>query len=151
MTKHVLITLVALFLGAASSFGQGKSQSDTVFFDKSFLDAGTNPIERNEFSLVPKFYKAGDLAPEQPIALSRAKKEAMELVKSRPTPLRRDCLNIIYTVDPIYNDEGSITGAVKGTVLIKWSGSKRQWTVSYLKYQLVNIDQAAIVFMLEAD
>src|SRR3569833_1729002 len=110
MTKHILIMAVALFLGTASSFGQGKAQSDTVFFDKSFLDAGTNPIERNEFELVPKFYKAGDLAPEQPIALSRTKKDAMELVKSRPSPLRRDCHNNINTVDPIYNDEGSITG-----------------------------------------
>jgi hypothetical protein len=152
MTKRIFIIFAAIFMGAVASFGQGKSsQADTVFFDKSFLDAGTNPTERNEFHLVPKFYKAGDLAPEQPIALSRAKTEAMNLVKEKPCPLRRDCLNIIYTVDPIYNDEGSITGAIKGTVLIKWAASRRQWTVSYLKYQLVNIDQNAIVFMLETD
>ena len=150
MQKHIIM-LMALFMGAISAFGQGKAPKDTVVFDKSFLDAGINPTERNEFHLVPKFYKAGELAPEQPIALTRAKKEAMELVRAKPSPLRRDCLNIIYTVDPIYNDEGSITGAVKGTILIKWSAHTKVWTFSYLKYQLVNIDQNANVFLLETD
>jgi len=152
MNKTILI-LVALVMGAGSAFAQGKggAPKDTVVFDKSFQDAGTNPTERTEFTLQPKFYKAGDLAPEQPIALSRAKTEAMSLVKAKPSPLRRDCLNLIYTVDPIYNDEGSITGAVKGTILIKWSVAKRQWVLSYLKYQLINIDQNAVVFKLEAE
>ena len=107
-------------MGAITAFGQGKSApapKDTVFYDKSFLDAGNAP-GKTEFHLTPKFYKAGVLAPEQPIALTTAKKEAMELVKAKPSPLRKDCLNIIYTVDPIY-EEGSITGAMKGTILIK--------------------------------
>jgi hypothetical protein len=143
-----IILLVALYMGSLTAFGQAK---DTVIFDKSFLDAGTNPTERADFHLEPKFYKAGVLAPEQPIALSRAKTEAMNLVKQRPSPLRKDCLNIIYTVDPIYNDAGSITGAIKGTILIKWAPRSRVWNLSYLKYQLVNIDQNAIVFMLETD
>lgn len=148
MTKKIIM-LVALFMGTLSAFAQ--TSKDTVQYDKSFIDAGTNPTERSEFHLTPKFYKAGELAPEQPIALSRAKKEAMELVKAKPSPLRKDCLNLIYTVDPIYNDEGSITGAVKGTILIKWSQKSRTWTLSYLKYQLVNIDQNANVFMLELE
>lgn len=147
--KKTILLFIALFVGAVSSFAQGRIEKDTVIFDKSFLDAGSNPTERNEFHLVPKFYKAGELAPEQPIALGRAKKEAMELVKAKPSPLRKDCLNIIYTVDPIYNDEGSITGAIKGTILIKWSPRQKVWNLSYLKYQLVNIDQNASVFMLE--
>ena len=147
MTKQFII-FIALFLGAVSAFGQSK---DTLIYDKSFTDAGTNPTERSEFHLIPRFYRAGELAAQQPIALSRAKKEAMELAKLKPSPLRRDCLNIIYTVDPIYNDEGSITGAVKGTILIKWSYKQKVWNFSYLKYQLVNIDQNANVFMLEVD
>ncbi len=148
MAKKIII-LVALFMGTVSAFAQ--TSKDTVLYDKSFIDAGTNPTERLEFNLSPKLYRAGELAPEQPIALSRAKKEAMALVKEKPSRLRKDCLNLIYTVDPIYNDEGSITGAVKGTVLIKWSPKQRTWTLSYLKYQLVNIDQSANVFMLEAE
>ena len=148
MTKRIIM-LVALFMGAISAFGQGKSPRDTIVYDKSFIDAGTNPSEKTEFHLVPKYYKAGDLAPEQPIALVTAKKEAMELVTEKPSPLRRDCLNIIYTVDPIYSEEGSITEAVKGTILINCSAQKKVWTFSYLKYQLINIDQNACVFMLE--
>ena len=142
-------------MGALSTFGQAKKPApnqvppkDTVFFDKSFLDAGTPPSEKTEFHLVPKFYKAGVLAPEQPIALTTAKKEAMELVKAKPSPLRKDALNIIYTVDPIY-EEGSITGAQKGTILIKWDLVSKVWFLSYLKYQLINIDQNACVFMYE--
>jgi hypothetical protein len=151
MTKQIIILLVALFMGATTAFGQGKaSKEDTVFYDKSFLEAGT-PTEPAEFHLVPKFYKAGDLAPEQPIALTRAKKEAMELAKEKPCPFRKDCLNMIYTLDPIYNDEGSIYGAIKGTILIKWEDKTKTWKFSYIKYQLVNIDQNAIVFKLEAD
>lgn len=151
--KKITIILAALCIGAISSFGQAKKQAapakDTVFFDKSFMDAGTPPSETTEFHLKPKYYKAGVLAPEQPIALTTAKKEAMELVKAKPSPLRKDCLNIIYTVDPIY-DEGSITGAQKGTILIKWDLAQKVWFFSYLKYQLINIDQNACVFMYEA-
>ena len=151
MRKSVIM-LVALILGAISSFGQGKNtMADTVLMDKSFEDAGSNPTDRIDFHLAPKLYKAGDLAPEQPIALSRAKQEAIGLAKDRHSTLRRDCLNIIYTVDPIYNDAGSITGAIKGTILIKWNMRKRLWSLSYLKYQLVNIDQNAQVYQLEAD
>jgi hypothetical protein len=147
--KKKMIMFVLLCIGGVTAYGQGRAPKDTVVFDKSFMEAGTNPTERTEFELVPKFYKAGELAPEQPIALTRAKKEAMEMARAKPSPLRRDCLNLIYTVDPVYNDEGSIKGAVKGTILIKWSIEKRVWTFSYLKYQLVNIDQNAQVFMLE--
>jgi hypothetical protein len=155
--KKIIIVLVVLSMGTLSAFGQGKTNKenreniDTVVLDQSFEDAGTNPTDRVEFHLVPKFYKAGDLAQEQPIALSRAKKEAVALAKNRHSSLRKDCLNIIYTVDPIYNDDGSITGAIKGTILIKWSIRQRLWNLSYLKYQLVNIDQNAVVYMLEAD
>ena len=151
--KKITIILAALCIGAISSYGQAKKQAapakDTVFFDKSFMDAGAPPSETTEFHLKPKYYKAGVLAPEQPIALTTAKKEAMELVKAKPSPLRKDCLNIIYTVDPIY-DEGSITGAQKGTILIKWDLVSKVWFFSYLKYQLINIDQNACVFMYEA-
>src|ERR1017187_6027391 len=115
MNKHIIM-LIVLFMSTISAFGQGRKPRDTVVYDKSFLDAGTNPAEKTEFHLVPKYYKAGDLAPEQPIALVTAKKEAMGLVTEKPSPLRKDCLNIIYTVDPIYSEEGSITGAVKGTI-----------------------------------
>lgn len=153
--KKIAIILAALSMGAISAFGQARRQApppappkDTVFFDKSFLDAGAPPPEKTEIHLVPKYYKAGILAPEQPIALTTAKKEAMELVKAKPSPLRKDCLNIIYTVDPIY-EEGSITGAQKGTILIKWDLVKKIWFFSYLKYQLINIDQNACVFMYE--
>ncbi len=148
--KKNIIMLVALLVGAFSSFAQGGSK-DSVYFDKSFMDAGTSNNEPVEYTLVPKYFKAGELTPEQPIALIKAKKEAMELAKARPTPLRRDCLNIIYTVDPQYNDAGAIIGTIKGTILIKWSQQKRIWTFSYLKYQLTNIDQNAIVFKLEAE
>ena len=155
--------LAALCIGTASAFGQTKGTQmqkpgpqavapkpkDTVFFDKSFLDAGMAPSEKTTYELVPKFYKAGVLAPEQPIALTTAKEEAVKLVSAKPSPLRKDCLNVIYTVDPIY-DDGTITGAVKGTILIKWDLAKKVWAFSYLKYQLINIDQNATVFMYEA-
>lgn len=147
--KKKIIMAFALVMGAVSSYGQGAK--DSLYFDKSFMEAGTTPSERTEYTLVPKYFKAGDLVPEQPIALTRAKKEAMELAKAKPTPLRRDCLNIIYTVDPQYNDAGSVVGTIKGTIVIKWSHQKRIWTFSYLKYQMVNIDQNAIVFKLEAE
>ncbi len=153
--KKIAIILAALCMGAVSSFGQAKkigstpvAARDTVYFDKSFIDAGAPPADKTEIHLVPKFYKAGILAPEQPIALTTAKKEAMELVKATPSPLRKDALNIIYTVDPIYAD-GSITGAQKGTILIKWDLAKKIWFLSYLKYQLINIDQNACVFIYE--
>ena len=142
-------------MGTLSAFGQARTSrpapppKDTVYFDKSFLDAGEPAPEKTEFHLVPKFYKAGELAPEQPIALTTAKEKAMDLVKAKPCPLRKDCLNLIYTVDPIY-DDGSITGAMKGTIVIKWDLVKRIWDFSYLKYQLINIDQNAAVFMYEA-
>ncbi len=148
--KKTMIMLAALCLGAFSSFGQGKSPKDTVQFDKSFEDAGNAPADNIEFHLAPKFYKAGVIAPEQPIALTTAKKEAMDLVRARPTPLRKDCLNLIYTVAPIYS-EGTITGALKGTIVIKWDLKRRIWVLSYLKYQLVNIDQNAYVFQYEAE
>ncbi len=147
--KKTILMFAVLCAVSVSAFGQGKSR-DTVFYDKSFTDAGTQPEEKSEFHLVPKFYKAGNLAPEQPVALAAAKKDAMDLVKARPSQLRKDCLNIIYTVDPIYS-EGSITGALKGTIVIKWDLKRRIWDLSYLKYQLINIDQNACVFMLEAD
>lgn len=148
--KKNIIMLAALLISAFTTFAQGGSK-DSVYFDKSFMDAGTSNTEPTEYTLVPKYFKAGYLVPEQPIALTRAKKEAMELAKARPTPLRRDCLNIIYTVDPQYNDAGSVVGTIKGTILIKWSHQRRIWTFSYLKYQLVNIDQNAMVFKLEAE
>ena len=67
MRKSIL--LAALVLGAFTAFGQGKTTvADTVLMDKSFEDAGTNPTDRIDFHLAPKFYKAGDLGPEQPIA-----------------------------------------------------------------------------------
>jgi hypothetical protein len=150
--KKSIIMIAALVMGAISSFGQGKAtNADTVLMDKSFEDAGTNPTDRINFHLAAKFYRAGDLALEQPIALSRAKAEAVVLAKDKHSSLRKDCLNIIYTVDPIYDDGGSIKGAIKGTILIKWSLKKRLWSLSYLKYQLVNIDQNAQVYQLEAD
>lgn len=146
MRKTIII--LALCVSALSAFGQGKVK-DTVVFDKSFVDAGMPP-EETEYHLAPKFYKAGILAPEQPIALSTAKKEAMALARARPTALRKDCLNVIYTVDPIYSN-GSITGAIKGTIVIKWDIKRRVWAFSYLKYQLINIDQNACVFMYEEE
>src|SRR6201996_6339089 len=115
--KKIMIVM-ALCAGSLSSFGQAKGTAavkDTVMFDKSFVDAGLPP-EETEYHLAPKFYKAGVLIPEQPIALSTAKKEAMALARAKPTDLRKDCLNIIYTVDPIYSN-GSITGATKGTIV----------------------------------
>jgi len=139
---------LTLCLGTLSAFGQGKVK-DTVLFDKSFVDAGSAP-EESEYHLAPKFYKAGVLAPEQAIALSTAKTEAMALARAKPTELRKDCLNIIYTVDPIYSN-GSITGATKGTIVIKWDVKRKVWDFSYLKYQLINIDQNACVFMMEAE
>jgi len=145
--KKMMLILSVLCVGAVSVHGQSKVK-DTVYFDKSFIDAGTIPEDKEEYRLVPKFYKAGNLAPEQPIALATAKKEATGLVKAKPTQLRKDCLNIIYTVDPIYS-EGSITGAVKGTIVIKWEPKTKIWDLSYLKYQLINIDQNACVFMFE--
>ena len=152
MKKSSLLIIVVLMC-TFSAFGQGRNTNigDTVLMDKSFEDAGTNPTDRIDFHLAPKFFKAGELAPEQPLALSRAKKEAVALAKDKHSSLRKDCLNIIYTVDPIYNDEGSITGAIKGTILIKWSAKKKLWSLSYLKYQLVNIDQSALVYQLQAD
>lgn len=146
MKKTIIV--LALSVGALSAFGQGKVK-DTLVFDKSFVDAGMTP-EETEYHLAPKFYKAGVLAPEQPIALSTAKKEAMALARAKPTLLRKDCLNIIYTVDPIYSN-GSITGAIKGTIVIKWDIKRRVWDFSYLKYQLINIDQNACVFMYEEE
>lgn len=137
---------MALCIGAHVALGQAPVK-DTVVFDKSFVDAGM-PAEETEYHLAPKFYKAGILAPEQPIALSTAKKEAMALARAKPTELRRDCLNIIYTVDPIYSN-GSITGATKGTIVIKWDPKRKVWAFSYMKYQLINIDQNACVFMYE--
>lgn len=151
--KKIMIMAAALFMGAVSSFGQGKNAQnpkDTVLFDKSFEDAGNAPSGTHDFVLVPKFYKAGIIAPEQPIALAKAKTEAMNLVRSKPTPLRKDCLNLIYTVDPIITD-GSVTGALKGTVVIKWDIKRKIWILSYLKYQLVNIDQNACVFMYDSE
>lgn len=148
--KKIMILLAALCVGAFSSFGQGRNAKDTVQVDKSFEDAGNAPSETHDYVLVPKFYKAGVIAPEQPIALSTAKQEAMNLVRTKPTPLRKDCLNLIYTVAPIYSD-GTITGALKGTVVIKWDFRKRIWILSYLKYQLVNIDQNAYVFMYDTE
>jgi hypothetical protein len=151
--KKIIIVLATLCMGAVSAFGQGKAPApakDTVLFDKSFEDAGEPPSEKYGYHLAPKFYKAGDLAPEQPIALSAAKEEAKELVRARPTPLRRDCLNVIYTVDPIYS-EGTITGAVKGTIVVKWDGRKRVWVLSYLKYQLINVETNACVFKPEME
>jgi len=152
--KKIIIMSAALFVSALSAFGQGKGApapaKDTVFFDKSFVDAGVAPSESTEFHLVPKFYKAGELVPEQPIALTAAKKEAMDIARSKPSPLRRDCINLIYTVDPVYSD-GSSTGAVKGTIVIKWDTKRKLWMFNYLKYQLINIDQNACVFMYEAE
>ena len=145
-----MIMLVALFMGALSSFGQTTTTTDDVFLDKSFEDAGAPRSENVEYHLAPKFYKAGDLAAEQPIALSAAKEEAVALAKAKPTQLRRDCLNVIYTVDPIYS-QGTITGAVKGTIIIKWDLRKRKWAFSYLKYQLVNIEQNTLVFKPEIE
>lgn len=146
-----MIMVAALFFGAFSSFGQAKnSPKDTVFMDKSFEDAGNATPENHEYHLEPKFYKAGVIAPEQPIALSTAKKEAMDIARAKPTPLHKDCLNLIYTVDPIYSD-GTITGALKGTIVIKWDFKRKTWVFSYLKYQLVNIDQNAYVFMYETE
>jgi hypothetical protein len=143
--------MAALCIGACTDFGQGKyTQKVDVLIDKSFEDAGTPSNGSHEYHLQPKFYKAGELAPEQPIALTTAKKEAIELAKAKPTPLRKDCLNLIYTVDPIYS-EGSIAGALKGTIVIKWDTRRRMWVFTYLKYQLLNIDQNACVFMLEAE
>ena len=148
--KKIMIMLAALCLGAFSSFGQGKAPKDTVQFDKSFEDAGNAPSESHEFHLTPKFYKAGVIAADQPIGLATAKKDAMDLVRSKPTPLRKDCLNLKYTVAPIYS-EGNITGALRGTIVIKWDVKRRIWILSYLKYQLLNIDQNAQVFQLEAE
>jgi len=145
--KKIIIMMV-LCLGAVASFGQGKVK-DTVMFDKSFVDAGAPPDEA-EYHLVPKFYKAGVLAPEQAIALSTAKTEALALARAKPTDLRKDCLNIIYTVAPIYS-AGAITGETKGTIVIKWDAKRKVWDFSYLKYQLINIDQNACVFMMEAE
>ncbi len=151
MKKITSILAAVLCMGAVTTFGQANkpASKDTVYFDKSFIEAGTPDEHKVEFKLTPKYYKAGVLAPEQPIALTTAKKEAMELVKAVPTPLKRDCLNIIYTVDPVYED-GTITGATKGTILIKWDREKKVWFLSYLKYQLINIDQNACVFQYEA-
>lgn len=150
--KKIMIMLAVLCAGTFSAFGQAKNAAskDTVLYDKSFEDAGLPPSENHEYHLEPKFYKAGVIAPEQPIALTTAKKEAMELARARPTPLRKDCLNIIYTVDPIYSD-GTITGALKGTIVIKWDLKRKMWVFSYLKYQLINIDLNALVFQLEAE
>jgi hypothetical protein len=145
--KKLMLLLMALGMGALTSFGQTTPVED-VSMDKSFEDAGAAPVENLPYHLVPKYYKAGELVPEQPIALPAAKKEGLELARSRPTPLRRDCLNIIYTVDPIYSD-GTITGAVKGTIVIKWNIKRRLWVFSYLKYQLVNIEQNTQVFKPE--
>jgi hypothetical protein len=156
MKKFVVVS-VALLAGSLTVFGQGKgttkaapAASDTVFFDKSFSDAGNAPSESQDYHLAPKFYKAGELAPEQPIALTTAKKLAVDLARSRPTQLRKDCINLIYTVDPIY-DDGSITGALKGTIVIKWDIKRRVWAFNYLKYQLINIDQNACVFLYSTE
>ncbi len=147
--KKIFLLLAAVCFSAISSFAQTSEEDTSVFFDKSFLDAGVSAGNTTGYHLVPKFYKAGNLAPEQPIALSTAKKGAMDLVRSNPSPLRRDCINLIYTVDPIYS-EGTITGAVKGTILIKWDKNRKMWVFNYLKYQLLNIDQNACVFQYEA-
>ncbi len=165
--KKIMIMMAALCMGALTSFGQAKpaapkattapapqaksapSIKDTVFLDESFEDAGEDVPTKIEYHLAPKYYKPGELAVEQPIALSTAKKEAVGLARSRPSPLRRDCINVIYTVDPIYSD-GTITGAVKGTIVIKWEPIRKVWVYNYLKYQLINVDQAACVFLYEA-
>lgn len=144
--KKTMIMLALLCIGGVSAFGQSK---DTVMFDKSFEDAG-QPAGAIEFHLKPKLYNAGETVTPQPIALSTAKKDAMELVRAKPTPLRRDCINLIYTVDPVYS-EGTITGALKGTIVIKWDIARKLWVFSYLKYQLVNIDHKAFVFQLDAE
>lgn len=152
--KKIMITLAVLCVGTLSSYAQGRApQKDTVQFDKSFEDAGNAPSESHEFHLTPKFYKAGVIAADQPIGLATAKKDAMDLVRAKPTPLRKDCLNLIYTVAPIYSegDKGNITGALRGTIVIKWDLKRRMWVLSYLKYQLLNIDQNAQVFQLEAE
>ena len=57
MKRHILL-IAALLMAAITAFGQGRTPKDTVLFDKSFLDAGTNPAEKTEFHLVPKYYKA---------------------------------------------------------------------------------------------
>ncbi len=157
------IIMLALFAASSVTYGQVKGPGqpipaktqqsapakDTLFFDDSFEDAGTDAENKIEYTLKPKYYKPGDVAPEQPIALSKAKKEAVALARAKPTLLRRDCLNLIYTVDPIYTD-GSITGAIKGTIVIRWESARRQWVFKYLKYQIINIDVPASVFMYEA-
>jgi hypothetical protein len=145
--KKVVILFAALFLGAVSSFGQTTSAED-FSIDKSFEEAGAPAEEKQEYHLSPKFYKVGDLVAEQPIGLPTAKKEALALAKAKPSQLRRDCLNLIYTVDPIYSD-GTITGAIKGTIVIKWDIRRKLWVFSYLKYQLLNIEQATQVFRPE--
>ena len=123
---------------------------EDVSFGKSFEQAGTNNEETPMISISPKYYKPGDLAPAQPIALTSAKEEAINLARQKPTQLHKDCLNLIYTVDPIYSG-GSISGAVKGTIVIKWDLAKKKWVFDYLKYQLINIDQAACVFSYDSN
>ncbi len=146
--RKVLILIAALTMSVLTSFAQEKDNGE-ISFDKSFEEAGIAPSENVVFHLAPKYYKAGELVPEQPIALTAAKKEAMNLAKAKPSQLRKDCLNIIYTVDPIYSD-GTITGAVKGTIVMKWSIKRRIWVFSYLRYQLLNIEQNTLVFKPEA-
>lgn len=146
--RKVLILIALLGMGTLTSFAQTQD-AEEISLDKSFEDAGTPANENVVFHLAPKFCKAGELVPEQPIALSSAKKQALELAKAKPTQLHKDCLNIIYTVDPIYS-EGTITGAVKGTIVIKWDKKRKIWVFSYLRYQLLNIEQNTYIFKPEA-
>ena len=121
--RKTMIMVIAMGMAAITSFGQQKVTND-IAIDKSFEDAGAPPPENVGYHLAPKFCKAGEeLSPQPPIALSAAKKEALELGKAKPSQLRKDCLNIIYTVDPIYKD-GIIQGVVRGTIVMKWDLKK---------------------------